>query len=215
MKKENIYEKEKEKKKGGKIKLRTKSGFHGATLKQLKLYGGADDQPTVLVTSAPNVRRAVDVQVVVAGNPRAHLPFDAPVDLDVEEHGSGVQIQRQGLLQVGRDRDGVSGQERRPNCDFLVALVGGGQERREGDQLVPVRGVGVELDIVDANAVVGVLGGDGDLHDGRQRERRGLRHGEVLDGDVLKGKTGLGWPQDNPNQEHRDGQEDEYDGDAY
>lgn len=45
-----------------------------------------------------------------------------------------------------------------------MALVGWGEGGGEGDLLAAVGGVSVEFGVVDADAVVGVEGGEGDLH---------------------------------------------------
>lgn len=90
-----------------------------------------------------------------------------------------------------------------------MALVGGGDEVREGNLLAAVGGVGVEFLIVDADLVVGVAGGDGDLDvDGED-----IRGGDVegVDGGVLEDEAWVLGLEDCPHQEYDEEDDEEED----
>lgn len=107
-----------------------------------------------------------------------------------------------------------------------MALVGRRQHRAQRDLLVPVRRVDVHPLVVNSDAVVGVAGGERDLHgegegvggEGGPRRRLGACAvgGEVEgeDGGVLEDKVGLGGPEDDPDEEDDEEDEDDEGGDA-
>lgn len=112
--------------------------------------------------------------------------------------------------EVGSHRDGVAVEERRPNGDVFVALVGCREESGEGDLLAAVGGVDVEAVVVDADAFVGVAGGEGDLDVGGEEVGSGggvAGDVEVVDGGVLEDEPGFGGAEDDPDEE--DDEEDE------
>lgn len=88
-----------------------------------------------------------------------------------------------------------------------MALVGGGDDGGDGDLLVAVGGVDEEAIVVDADAVVGVAGVEGDLQHGGE----GVGGGDVElgDGGILEGEAGLGGAEDEP--DHQDDEEDDDD----
>lgn len=92
-----------------------------------------------------------------------------------------------------------------------MALVSGGQSGGEGDLLAAVGGEDLEAVVVDADAVVGVVGVERDLHGERESGGRGIsrsRKGrrkvggggevEVVNGAVLEDEAGFGGPEDGP-----------------
>lgn len=101
--------------------------------------------------------------MISAGDEGPDFPSDPSVDLDQELHGPTglVLAERDGVVRC----DGylVAVYEGGPDVDVLVALVGGGDGGAEGDLLAPVGGVDVEPVVVDADLIVGVSGGEGDL----------------------------------------------------
>lgn len=82
-----------------------------------------------------------------------------------------------------------------------MALVSRRQERRESDLLAAVGGVNIHDLVVNTNAGVGVVGGDGDLHGGRDGSRWHRRDVQAENGDVLENEAGLGRPEDSPDEE--------------
>ena len=73
----------------------------------------------------------------------------------------------------------------------MVALVAGLKDGRHRYLLCPVGDVNVELLVVDADSVVGVFGGYGDLDGGGEDVWWAGGGGEVVDSDVLEDKVGL------------------------
>lgn len=147
-----------------------------------------------LVPIERQVGGAIDKQVVVAGGPVADLPPDPAVDLDEEEEEAVGLVLLQGVAEEGGDGDALAREVRGPDVDVLVALVEGRDPVGEGDLLGLVGGVDVEAVVVDADAVVGVAGGDGDLELGG--EEVGLGEVELDDLGVLEVEPGLGGPED-------------------
>lgn len=160
-----------------------------------------------LVPIERQVGGAIDKQVVVAGGPVADLPPDPAVDLDEEEEEAVGLVLLQGVAEEGGDGDALAGEVRGPDVDVLVALVEGRDPVGEGDLLGLVGGVDVEAVVVDADAVVGVVGGDGDLEGGS--EVVGAGEVELGEGEVADVEFGLGGAEDEPDDE--DGEEDEDD----
>lgn len=94
----------------------------------------------------------------------------------------------------------------------MVALVAERERRAPGDLLAPVGGEGVELVVVDADAIVGVARGEADVQD--EGEGVGVAGGEVelLDGGILEVELRPGGSEkEEPDDE--DGEEDEEDND--
>lgn len=136
---------------------------------QLELEnGGGGDKLSGGVGEA-DISGTVNGELVGAGDPRAHFPFEASINLDAEQHGSSVEILSQKLLQKRRNGDGVAVDQRRPDSDVAVALVGGRQGGGERDWLVAVRGVGVQFQVVNPNAAVRIPPRHRDLHCGCER----------------------------------------------
>lgn len=157
-------------------------------------------------------RRAVDVEVAVAVRPRPRLPPQPPLYLHVEDEQPrrGVPLHDHGgVLLHG---DAFADQERRPHGGDVVALVAGRERRVPGDLLAPVGGESVELVVVDADAIVGVARGGGDVQD--SGEDVGVACGEVelQYRGILEVELGLGGSEEEePDDE--DGEEDEKDND--
>nr|GMD92037.1 hypothetical protein DM860_003399 [Ipomoea batatas] len=134
---------------------------------ELILNGVSDDDPAVLggVTEG-YVSRARDVEVVTAGGEGPDSPLNAAVKFNGDPNGAGVLV----LTEVGavkrRNGDVIAVDKRGPEVSVLVALVYRRDNGVIGDLLVVVGGEGVELVVVDADAAVGVVGGDGDLDGG-------------------------------------------------
>nr|GMD86721.1 hypothetical protein F511_29086 [Ipomoea batatas] len=148
---------------------------------ELILNGVSDDDPAVLggVTEG-YVSRARDVEVVTAGGEGPDSPLNAAVKFNGDPNGAGVLV----LTEVGavkrRNGDVIAVDKRGPEVSVLVALVYRRDNGVIGDLLVVVGGEGVELVVVDADAAVGVVGGDGDLDGGG--EDVGGGDVEVVDG---------------------------------
>lgn len=159
-----------------------------------------EDLPCSAVsTGIVHVGRAADVDVVVAGDPRPHLPFEVAIDPDGEHDETSGLILYEGPTQVWAYRHGDPVKEWGPHVDVVVALVRGWKQCGEGDLLVVVGGEDAEAVVVDANSVVGVVGADGDLEGGGE----GVGGGgvELVDRRVLEGEAGLGWAEDCPDYE--------------
>lgn len=165
------------------------------------------------VTSAAKIYigRTIDIQPVLAGDKRPHLPPDPAVDPDIHQHRSGDLVLVERHADVRRHRDGVSVQKRRPNGDVFVALVCGREESREGDLLVVVGGVDIDLVVVNADSAVGVARGEGDLEVGGEGVG-GAGEVEGVDCGVLEDEMRLGGAEDEPYEED---EEEDQDDEAY
>lgn len=98
-----------------------------------------------------------------------------------------------------------------PDVGVLVALVNRLDAGEVSNLLVVVRGEGVESIVVDADPVVRVMGGDGDLEVGGEEDRGGDIEG--VDGGVLEGESGFPGLEDGPcdkeSKEDDEGQDEE------
>lgn len=183
-----------------------------ATLQEAKLHRRSHESSggNAPISGEANIRGTVHIDMVPPRDPRPDLPLDPPVDLNVDHYGAGGALV---LLQRGqhkrRDGDDIAEEKRRPDGEVAVALVGVGERGGEGDLLAPVGGVDAERVVVDADARVGVVGGEGDLHG--EGEGVGCGGGEVegVEGGVLEGEVGLCGAEDDPDEE--DDEEDEDD----
>lgn len=137
--------------------------------------------------------------MVASRIPAPNLVPNSTIDLDIKEEESIGLVLLQRLAEERGDRDAESGEVRGPDVDVLVALVKGRDAIRERDLLRFVGGVDVEAVVVDADAVVGVLGGDGDLE--LRGEDVGLAEVELDDGGVLEVEFGLRWAVDEVDDE--------------
>lgn len=183
------------------------SNINMAIHNQLILHpGGADGDP-IIPAAGIYVGRAVDVQMVAAGDERPDFPPDPAANPDVDHHRSGDLVLVEGDAQVRSHRHGGAVQERRPNGGVLVALVGGRQQRWEGDLLAVVGSVDVDSVVVDSDPLVGVAGGEGDLDGGGEGAGGGEVEGE--DGGVLEDEMGLGGLEDEPDEEDEEEDEDD------
>ncbi|RXH81415.1 hypothetical protein DVH24_034836 [Malus domestica] len=144
--------------------------------------------------------------MVPTGYEGADFKPDPAVYLDEHKNRPGILVlpESDGVVRCDGDLGAVD--KRRPDVDVLVALVHRRDERRERDLLRTVRGVDVKLVVVDAELVVRVSGGDGDLEAGG--EDVGDGGVEVEDSDVLEDEAGLGRLEDSPHDENCD-EEDE------
>ena len=179
---------------------------HFAALHQLVLDGVVTDLNSGGPGTQSDKSGAPDVQMVPTGDEGADLPPDPAVHLDEQKNRPGILVLPQSDGVVRSDGDVGAVDERRPDVDVLVALVYRRDERRERDLLRTVGRVDVEPVIVDADLVVRVSGGDGDLEAGG--EDIGGGGVEVEDGDVLEDEAGLGGLEDGPHDEDCD-EEDE------
>lgn len=129
-----------------------------------------------------------------------YLPPNPPVDLHHHGEVPDGRVLAQGDGVEGGDRDFRASHERGPHVRLLVALVGRRERRREGDLLVPVGDVEVEVVVIDPDPAVGVVGGDGDV------EARGEDVGdgsvEGVDGHVLEDEPGLVGVEDGVDEEY-------------
>lgn len=165
----------------------------------------ADDDSAGVAVAEVDVGVALDVEVVLPGDEGADLPADAAIGLEDEVDGADGLVGGELDGVEGGDGDEVAVDEGGPDVDVLVALVGGGDAGPVGDLLAAVDGEDVEAVVVDADLVVGVAGGEGDLEVGGQEVGDGGVEG--VDGDVLEDEAGLGGLKDGPHQE--DGQEED------
>lgn len=146
--------------------------------------------------------------MVGAGDPSTDLPSELADDLDVDEEESGVFVLADRGRQVGSDRDSNAGEERRPDVNVVVALVAGGETSGTGDLSVFVFGEDVETIVVDADAVVGVARGDGDLDVGG--ENIGVSSEvEFVDRGVLEEEFGLRRAENKPDHEYNEEDDDD------
>ncbi|CAH9079906.1 unnamed protein product [Cuscuta europaea] len=147
------------------------------------------------------------MEVVPPRDDSPDSPLDAAVNLDGDRDGADILV----LTEIGaverRDGDVVPGNKRRPEVRVLVALVNGRDDGVVGDLLVMVGGVDVEVVVVDSDAAVGVVGGDGDLDGGGED----VGGGDVVveDGGVLEDEVGLPGLENGPDEE--DEEEDDED----
>lgn len=175
-------------------------------LQQLVLDGVISDQNPVVLRTQRDKSGAPNVEMVPARDKSPDLPPHPAVHLQQQKNRPGilVLVQRQGIER--RDGDFGAVDERRPDVDVLVTLVHRWDECDEGDLLVTVCRVDVEPVIVDADLVVGVAGGDGDLEAGGEDVGYGVV--EVEDGDVLEDEAGFGGLEDGPHDEDGDEQDE-------
>lgn len=117
------------KEKNKKIKGLTRLNIHSATLHQLIL----DRRPksdTIFPFTEGDIGGTVDVDVVATGDPGTHLPLHPPINLHIQQYHPSHQVLVQHITEIGSQGNWISVQKWRPNYDVLVALVGGGQQRR-------------------------------------------------------------------------------------
>ncbi|KAK8475530.1 hypothetical protein V6N11_028175 [Hibiscus sabdariffa] len=168
-----------------------KNDTDAASRHKLKLNSIISDDKAVTFASEGKISRASNVKM---------------------EDGAGGLFGAQSQGKVGRDRDHVAVNERRPNVDLLVTLVSGRECSAGCDLLVPVCGVDVEPVIVDADSVVGVPGRHRDLETGS--EEIGDGGVEAVYGGVLEDEPGLVGTEDGPNDEDCDKNNQEEDENA-
>lgn len=142
------------------------SRTYTATLRELILNAGADDDSGGFAIAKRNKGGAGDVEVVAAGDEGADLPLNAAVNLNGHFDAAVSLVLGEGEAVVGGDGDVVAVDKRGPDVDVFVALVDGVDDGVVGDLLVVVGAVDVELVVVDADLGVGVAGVDGDLDGG-------------------------------------------------
>ncbi|KZV15914.1 hypothetical protein F511_29086 [Dorcoceras hygrometricum] len=141
---------------------------------------------------------------------RPDFPFQAAFNFDRHLDGGAVALHLGECDSVvRRDRDVAAVDERRPYVDVLVALVDRRDDGVEGDLLVAVGGVNVQLIVVDADSGVGVAGVDGDLQGGG--EDVGSGDVEREDGGVLESESGFLGLEDGPGDQNCE--QDDEDGD--
>ncbi|RDX61727.1 hypothetical protein CR513_60021, partial [Mucuna pruriens] len=170
-----------------------------ATLQELKLHDRRHDSDGIApISGEPNIRRTVDINMVASRDPSADLPLDPSVDLYVDQDDAGGLVLLQRGEHEGRDGDGVGEEEGRPDGEVAVALVGVGEGGGEGDLLAPVGGIDVEFVVVDADAGVGVVGGEGGLHGEGEGVGGGRGEVEGVDAGVFECEPGFSWPEDHP-----------------
>lgn len=174
---------------------------------QLILNRRGPDGDPITPAAGVYVGRAVDIQMVAAGDKRPDFPPDPAANSDVDHQRSGDLVLVERDAEVRRHRYGVSVQKRRPDGGVFVALVGRRQQRWEGYLLVVVGGVDVDSVVVNANPVVGVPGGEGDLDCGGEGVGGGEVEGE--DGGVLEDEMRLGGAEDEPNEEDEEEDDDD------
>lgn len=140
--------------------------------------------------------------------PTSHFPPQSPLHLNIDKKQASILLLRERLSQVSRDRDVRTVQKRGPNDGILMALVAGREAGGDGDSEVLVVGVDVETVVVDADAVVFVVGGEGDLQGGVEGGV-GVEL-ELGDGDVAKVESGLGGTEDEEDdQDDEEGDDEE------
>jgi hypothetical protein len=118
---------------------------------------------------------AADEEVVAPGDPAPDLPLDPAVDLDLQRDEPGSDVLLHGVGDVPGHGHGLGRQHGGPDGDVAVALVLRREGHRRRDGLVAVGDEDVEALVEDADAVVGVAGGE--------RHLRGRREGRVADAD--------------------------------
>lgn len=96
----------------------------------------------------------------------------------------------------------------------MVALVGVGEGGGEGDLLATVGGVEAERVVVNADAGVGVVGGEADLHGEGEGVGDGGREVEGEEGGVLEREAWFGWAEDDPYEEDKEEDKEDEGGDA-
>ena len=129
----------------------------------LELEGGATVSPTSIPTGNAEESRAADVEMIVTGSPATNFPSQSPLNFYVKKYIPCRLVLPKGGGDVWRHRDIGAVYIRRPYGDVVVALVAGGERGGDGDLLILIGYVDIEGVVDDADAVVGVAGGDGDL----------------------------------------------------
>ncbi|GER45898.1 regulatory particle non-ATPase 10 [Striga asiatica] len=180
-----------------------------ATLCELVLDRVADDDPRAFGVSEGYIGGAGDVDVVSAGDEGADPPLDAAVDFDGEADGAGGLVLGEGDAVVGCDGDVVGVDEGGPDVEILVALVHGGDGGGVSDLLVVVVRADGEAVVVDPDAGVRVVRGDGDLECGGDDVRGGDVEDE--DGGVLEDESGFSGLEDGPHDEDDKEEQEEED----
>ena len=136
----------------------------------------------------------------MAGDEGPSLPADPPVDADGDEEVAGRLVLGERGGEVGRERDVGRGEEGRPDGGVVGRLEEGRQRGGHGDLHGAVLGVHVGAVVVDADAVVGVAGGERGLHgDG---EVGGGADVDAHDAHVVEEEAGLGGAEDEPHDQH-------------
>lgn len=121
----------------------------------------------------------------------------------MHQNQPGCLIFRYGNTQVRRNRYVDSEEKRRPYRDVVVALVDGGDGGRDCDLLGLVVKVDVELVVVNADAVVWVVGGQRDLDSGRHVVRFvALGEVEFVHSGILESEFGLVWTEDEEDDQY-------------
>ncbi|KAL8496283.1 hypothetical protein ACS0TY_020119 [Phlomoides rotata] len=153
------------------------------------------------------IRRTIYKQMVLPGDKRPNFPPYPSVNSNVHHHRSGDLILVQRNVGVRRHRDRVAVQKRRPNGGVFVSLIGRRKQGGKGDLLAVVGGVDVHFVIVNADSIVGVPGGEGDLEGGGEGGAAGEVEG--VDGGVLEDEMWLGGAEDEPDEEDEEEDEDD------
>lgn len=163
--------------------------------------------PVITSAAKIDIGGTIDIQPVLAGDKRPHLPPNPAVDPDIDEHRSGDLVLVERHADVRSHRDGVAVEKGRPDGDVLVTLVSGRKEGGEGDLLVVVGGVDVDLVVVNADSGVGVAGGEGDLEVGGEGVG-GAGEVEGVHGGVLEDEMWFGGSEDEPYEEDEEEDQD-------
>ncbi|KAK8496811.1 hypothetical protein V6N13_126155 [Hibiscus sabdariffa] len=138
--------------------------------------------------------------MVSPGDEGSNFPSHPSINLDHQENRPGCLFGSQAGGEFRGDGHRVAVDEGRPDVDLFVTLVGWREGCPKGDLLVIVSGVNVESVVVNADSVVGVPGGQGELEVGG--EEVGGGGVECVDGGVLEDEPGLAGTKDCPNEEN-------------
>lgn len=151
------------------------------------------------------------MDVVPPGDKPPNSPSHPSGHLDNHRDGTVGLVLSQRSTIVRRHRNVVAVDKGRPDVVILVALVHRLDSGKVSNLLVMVRRKDVKSVIVDADPVIRVMGGDGDLKVGRKKDRGGDVEG--VDGGVLEGESGFpglkDCPCDKERKEDEEGEDEE------
>lgn len=142
------------------------SNADGTPLYELILNGVMPDGNPVTPGTKGDKSRAANIEVVVTGDKGTDLPSNLAVNLNDDEDVTVSLVLAESNEVIRSDGDVSAVNERGPDVNVLVTLIGGRDGGSVSDLLAPVSDVSVETVVVDSDLVVWVARGECDLEVG-------------------------------------------------